>query len=479
MISGVPDYVDGLMLGVAEQAGGRIINADRMWHYPEGIQNHAPIWTGTESGSCPGPSPLWLDATAARLPPPLFPGFDALGALRHITMQRPRSLVVPAGREDDRHRVRALRIGTESRSDRQGHRRAAAPVRGGPTRPVQAFIDQGVDFIVADSLAELVTAMNSARWRRSHRRRRASRDHPGPRRAGAVGLGQGPADRRDRRRPPIPGRPADPHLRRPTNCSTAPAAPSSRSGARADPQDARRHRDGPVRPRAAAGWRGPPRRSTPPARSPDSAAGACTATARSRGRSSAVACSQAGSLGERPPLTSGDGWPAGTSSRYAYPWPQRRMMHMARRPAAASVSAAASPTPRRRRGRTATGGTSTPTITTPSTASSWARPISCGARSGCARPRRSCSVTSPAVGSSRSVPARRCALAGSSAAVPGRRPSTCRPACCATRGPAPRPRASRFRSSRPTRSICRSARTRSTRRSPPSARCRSSPTPRR
>ena len=39
MISGVPDYVDGLMLGIAEAAGGHIINPDRMWHYPEGIHN--------------------------------------------------------------------------------------------------------------------------------------------------------------------------------------------------------------------------------------------------------------------------------------------------------------------------------------------------------------------------------------------------------------------------------------------------------
>ena len=45
MISGVPDYVDGLMQGVVNASGGNIINADRMWHYPEGIQNYAPIWT--------------------------------------------------------------------------------------------------------------------------------------------------------------------------------------------------------------------------------------------------------------------------------------------------------------------------------------------------------------------------------------------------------------------------------------------------
>jgi predicted oxidoreductase len=85
LISGVPDYVDGVMLGVTERAGGRIINADRMWHYPEGVLNHSPVWTAHGIRILSGPSPLWLDAAGDRLPPPLFPGFDSLGALRHIT----------------------------------------------------------------------------------------------------------------------------------------------------------------------------------------------------------------------------------------------------------------------------------------------------------------------------------------------------------------------------------------------------------
>src|SRR5271154_5187787 len=33
MITGVPDHVDGLMLGIAEAAGARLLKRDRMWHY--------------------------------------------------------------------------------------------------------------------------------------------------------------------------------------------------------------------------------------------------------------------------------------------------------------------------------------------------------------------------------------------------------------------------------------------------------------
>ncbi|MCT4574037.1 FAD-binding protein, partial [Bacillus thuringiensis] len=85
MISGVPDYVDGSMLAISESAGGRLINSDRMWHYPEGLQNHDPIWTDHGIRILPGPSSLWLDADGRRLPAPNFPGFDALGTLREIT----------------------------------------------------------------------------------------------------------------------------------------------------------------------------------------------------------------------------------------------------------------------------------------------------------------------------------------------------------------------------------------------------------
>ncbi|HTP59034.1 MAG TPA: FAD-binding dehydrogenase, partial [Spirochaetia bacterium] len=85
MLQGVPDSVDGSMFGVLGQGGGRLVNLDRMWHYPEGIMNYAPVWSRHGIRILSGPSPLWLDAAGRRLPPPLFPGFDSLGALRAIT----------------------------------------------------------------------------------------------------------------------------------------------------------------------------------------------------------------------------------------------------------------------------------------------------------------------------------------------------------------------------------------------------------
>jgi predicted oxidoreductase len=160
MIAGVPDYVDGSMLKITEAAGGRVINPDRMWHYPEGIVNHSPIWSHHGIRILAGPSSLWLDARGQRFPAPLFPGFDALGALRHV---------INSGYDYswfvlDQATVSAeiALSGSEQNGDLTGRdmRRLAGRVRSGPTPEVRAFQQVGVDFVSADSVLELAAQMN-------------------------------------------------------------------------------------------------------------------------------------------------------------------------------------------------------------------------------------------------------------------------------------------------------------------------------
>ncbi|MCA1218897.1 FAD-binding dehydrogenase [Streptomyces sp. 8L] len=160
MVTGVPAHVDGLMLGIAEQAGAHHINRDRMWHYTEGIQNWNPIWPGHGIRILPGPSSLWFDARGRRLPVPLFPGFDTLGTLEHI---------MRSGYEytwfvlDQRIIGKEFALsGSEQNPDLTGKSvrgvldRARAEVPG----PVRAFMDKGADFVVARDLATLVKGMN-------------------------------------------------------------------------------------------------------------------------------------------------------------------------------------------------------------------------------------------------------------------------------------------------------------------------------
>jgi len=161
MLSGVPDHVDGLMLEVVADAGGQVINGDRMWNYPEGIRNHSPIWSRHGIRILSGPSPLWLDARGHRLPQPLFPGFDGLGALEavaksgysHSWFLLNRRIL---GREF------AL-SGSEQNPDLTGKDRRLILQRAlpGAVGPVERFAELCPDFVQAPTVAELVAKMNA------------------------------------------------------------------------------------------------------------------------------------------------------------------------------------------------------------------------------------------------------------------------------------------------------------------------------
>jgi predicted oxidoreductase len=160
MISGVPDHVDGRMLGITEAAGGRIINPDRMWHYVEGIRNWAPVWTDHAIRILPGPSSLWLDARGKRLPTPLYPGFDTLATLTHI-MKTGFDYSWFILTEKIIRKEFAL-SGSEQNPDLTGKswRKVLQRATSGIPGPVRAFMDKGEDFIVERDLGLLVERMN-------------------------------------------------------------------------------------------------------------------------------------------------------------------------------------------------------------------------------------------------------------------------------------------------------------------------------
>ncbi|HET6762105.1 MAG TPA: FAD-binding dehydrogenase, partial [Longimicrobiaceae bacterium] len=161
MLSGVPDHVDGRMLAITQAAGGSIINPDRMWHYTEGIQNWDPIWSRHGIRILPGPSSLWLDALGRRLPPPLFPGFDTLGTLEHImTTGYDYTWFVLTQKIIEKEFALS---GSEQNPDLTGRsiRMTLGRVLPGAPAPVEAFKQKGADFVVRDSLPDLVRAMNA------------------------------------------------------------------------------------------------------------------------------------------------------------------------------------------------------------------------------------------------------------------------------------------------------------------------------
>ncbi|MEJ5048925.1 FAD-binding dehydrogenase [Chryseobacterium culicis] len=161
MVCGVPAYVDGKMIGIAENTGAHIINPDRMWHYTEGLQNWNPIWPNHGIRILPGPSSLWFDAKGKRLPAPFLPGFDTLGTLQYIqetgfsyswfilTQKIIKKEFALSGSEqnpDITNKDYSLFL-----------KRIFGKKAPGP---VEAFKEHGKDFIVSDNLKDLVNRMN-------------------------------------------------------------------------------------------------------------------------------------------------------------------------------------------------------------------------------------------------------------------------------------------------------------------------------
>lgn len=163
MLSGVPAYVDGSMHAVSAAAGAHLINGDRMWHYVEGITNWDPVWPAHGIRILPGPSSLWLDATGKRLPVPLFPGFDTLGTLSHLRATgHDHSWFITTRQIVEKEFALS---GSEQNPDLTGKDvplLLKSRLAKGPTGPVQAFLDEGEDFIVENDLDTLLEQLRGA-----------------------------------------------------------------------------------------------------------------------------------------------------------------------------------------------------------------------------------------------------------------------------------------------------------------------------
>ncbi|MER6070739.1 FAD-binding dehydrogenase [Streptomyces sp. NPDC001817] len=167
MVTGVPAYVDGRMLDISAEAGVRLVNRDRMWHYTEGLQNWDPIWPGHGIRILPGPSSIWLDALGRRLPDPCLPGYDTLNTLKYL-----RTTEDIAGHDHSWFILTRKIIEKEfalsgseqnpdiTAKDRKAVLRDRLLGQGAPA-PVQAFLDNGADFVTAGNLEQLVGKMNA------------------------------------------------------------------------------------------------------------------------------------------------------------------------------------------------------------------------------------------------------------------------------------------------------------------------------
>lgn len=103
---------------------------------------------------------MWLDARGQRLPNPLFPGFDTLGALQHIlSTGYDYSWFLLNQRIIEREFALS---GSEQNPDLTGRSiwKTLSRALPGAPGPVEAFMKHGVDFLVRKTLPDLVQGMN-------------------------------------------------------------------------------------------------------------------------------------------------------------------------------------------------------------------------------------------------------------------------------------------------------------------------------
>ena len=161
MVAGVPFHVDGRMLDITQKAGGNIINSDRMWHYTEGVKNWDPIWPSHGIRILPGPSSLWFDAEGNRLKPPCLPGYDTLTSLKEILKTGyDYSWFVLTQKIIEKEFALS---GSEQNPDLTSKKWLEvikSRLGSGATAAVEAFKQKGEDFVVANTLEDLVNGMN-------------------------------------------------------------------------------------------------------------------------------------------------------------------------------------------------------------------------------------------------------------------------------------------------------------------------------
>ncbi|PVM87792.1 FAD-binding dehydrogenase [Caulobacter radicis] len=166
MITGVPAYVDGRMLDIAANAGARLVNRDRMWHYVEGVQNWNPIWPRHAIRILPGPSSMWFDALGRRLPFPALPGYDTIATLRYLRttpdlVEHDHSWFIVSQKILEKEFALS---GSEQNGDITNRRRLSllkSRLGKGAPPEVDAFKRNGADFVVSANLEDLVGKMNA------------------------------------------------------------------------------------------------------------------------------------------------------------------------------------------------------------------------------------------------------------------------------------------------------------------------------
>lgn len=163
MLCGSHPYADGHLHDEVQAEGGSIKNLGWMWNYASGVKHPKPEYENHGLSIMPGRSSLWMDALGNRIGPmPLITGFDTHNLCK-VTGRLP---------EQYSWQVMNLKIARKELAASGSHINKAFRNKSwlgviklallGNREIVQWLMDDCEDVVVADTLPELVKAMNDS-----------------------------------------------------------------------------------------------------------------------------------------------------------------------------------------------------------------------------------------------------------------------------------------------------------------------------
>lgn len=161
LLNGSHPGADGSLHALVAASGGRVTHLDWMWNYAAGVHHPRAEFPGHGLSLIPCRSALWMDASGRRIgPEPLITGFDT----RYLVEQASRAGAPHTWQILNRRiACRELAVsGAEHNPELRDRRPLAFVMRSllGNAPLVERMCAECEDFVAADTVPELATAMN-------------------------------------------------------------------------------------------------------------------------------------------------------------------------------------------------------------------------------------------------------------------------------------------------------------------------------
>jgi len=162
ILNGSHKFADGLLHDAVQASGGSVTNLDRMWNYAAGVHHWKPRKPGHGLSLVPPKSALWLNWRGERIgPQPLVSGFDTRDLVTQICRQEKQYSWQLLNKKIA---LKELAVSGAEFNPSIREKSTAGFLRDivfGNKWLYQQMTENCIDFVVAQSLPELVEKMNA------------------------------------------------------------------------------------------------------------------------------------------------------------------------------------------------------------------------------------------------------------------------------------------------------------------------------